>query len=181
MRWLSVIQQTPPMKTVFGIWGLSALITLATPLPAGEPSDSNGRTSDRAAAEIYLPGTDPMAEAVARELFQIQQQLGGSIVTDSKVLGPAAPVAGEATSSIYHEPVGLDAGVVKTLGESPVAETRPEAVRQIDALRDGASLLDASANRLERINLYSQADAMRQLAGQLRLDARALHAHSGRK
>jgi hypothetical protein len=45
----------------------------------------------------------------------------------------------------------------------------PEA---ICALRDGAAKLDEIANRLEQLELYAQADAIREQAQRLRLDAR---------
>jgi hypothetical protein len=44
----------------------------------------------------------------------------------------------------------------------------------IRALRDAATQLDATANRLEQLDLYRQADGLRHQAQQLRIDARGL-------
>lgn len=53
--------------------------------------------------------------------------------------------------------------------QAPRAELRPVA-----ALRSTAAQLDASANQLEELDLYRQADALRDLAQQMRVDARRL-------
>lgn len=42
----------------------------------------------------------------------------------------------------------------------------------VRALRDAATQLDMSANRLESLELYAQADALRELAQRMRVDAR---------
>ena len=44
----------------------------------------------------------------------------------------------------------------------------------IEALRSAATQLDATANRLERLELYAQADDLRRQAQRLRVDARRL-------
>ena len=80
------------------------------------------------------------AEEVAREILEIQNQLGGSIV---KSLAPPP------------------ASLVSSL--EPVA-----------ALREAAWQVTAAAHRLELVDLYRQADALRELASQLRFDARRM-------
>jgi hypothetical protein len=87
------------------------------------------------------------AVVVAREILEIQNDLGGSIVGD---LSQESPLAA-AEFSEWHLPPP----------ETPV-----------DELRDTAWRLDASAHRLECLDLYGQADALRELANQLRQDAR---------
>jgi hypothetical protein len=60
--------------------------------------------------------------------------------------------------------------VVQAIAESAA----PPATTPLAALRAAAIELDASANRLEDLALYDQADAMRSLAQRLRRDARQL-------
>lgn len=61
--------------------------------------------------------------------------------------------------------------VVKALAEAPttVASHSP----QVAALRRTAAELELTANRLEEIELYRQADALREFAQRFRVDARA--------
>lgn len=84
----------------------------------------------------------PSSEEVAREILEIQNQLGGSIV--------------------------------KSLAEenSWLAPTPSPASAPVAALREAAWQVTAAAHRLELVDLYRQADAMRELASQLRQDAR---------
>lgn len=83
----------------------------------------------------------------AEELRQIQQSLGGSAV--------------EQFPSLRAE----------RRGPTPLeASSR----RAVEALRESASQLDAAANRLETLDLYRQADALRAQAQRLRLDARGM-------
>jgi hypothetical protein len=60
--------------------------------------------------------------------------------------------------------------VVTAAAETPAYA--PPAVPQISALRRTAAELEMTANRLEEIELYRQADALRELAQRLRTDAR---------
>ena len=95
-----------------------------------------------------LSAPDSAAE-VAREILEIQQQLGGSIV-------PPLPSETERRSS----------------GNSPRQATTIES--RVDQLRDTAWQLDSCAHRLECNDLYRQADSLRGLAAQLREDARKM-------
>ncbi len=85
------------------------------------------------------------AEEVAREILEIQNQLGGSIVKASAM----------ADSWLSPSPASLASASV-----------------QVTALREAAWQLAAAAHRLELVDLYSQADSLRELASQLRHDAR---------
>lgn len=100
--------------------------------------------------------------AVVQELLEIQERLGGSIVTDREPLQGYQP----ATKVVQAE--ATDYLEAKDLASGPV-----------ESLRDAAWQLTLSAKKLEQIELYKQADAMRKLAQQLRLDARAIRAQSG--
>jgi hypothetical protein len=103
------------------------------------------------------PGAAPLEAIpgpVAEELRRIQRDLGGSAV--------------ETFPSLREDrgrPLRLR-GVV-----SGPAAPSPQAV---DALREAAAQLDTTANRLERLELYRQADALREQAHRLRLDARGM-------
>ena len=85
------------------------------------------------------------AEEVAREILEIQNQLGGSIVKASAM----------ADSWLSPSPAPLASASV-----------------QVTTLREAAWQLAAAAHRLELVDLYSQADSLRELASQLRHDAR---------
>lgn len=83
-------------------------------------------------------------EDMAREILQLQQQLGGSVVekrTDLQGWRPEPP---------------------STHGD------------QVLLLRETAFQLDEAAHRLELQDLYEQADALRNVATRLRHDAREL-------
>lgn len=97
--------------------------------------------------EAYPPSASPNAEEVAREILEIQNQLGGSIVKAS---------------------AGADGW------PSPTATPLASSPAQVPALREAAWQVTAAAHRLELVDLYRQADALRELASQLRHDARNL-------
>lgn len=93
---------------------------------------------------------DAIPAPVAEELRQIQRSLGGSAVEAFPSLRDAEP---------------------PLTASGPAAPTRQQR-QAIDALRESAAELDATANRLERLELFRQADALRAQAQRLRLDAR---------
>lgn len=86
------------------------------------------------------------------EIRHLQEALGGSQV--------------DRFPSLRNQPVENEP---QRPWASRSATTPPEA---ICALRDGAAKLDEIANRLEQLELYAQADAIREQAQRLRLDAR---------
>lgn len=114
--------------------------------PLGSPSTL------RAPASEANPSIEPIpagSDALSPEIRRIQQALGGPTVNQFPLLQQNAKPGDSAS--------------------------RPGEQRQaIDALREAAAQIDQSANRLERYELYRQADALRQQAQQLRLDARSL-------
>ncbi len=114
------------------------LLLLATTMTSAEGPDTSLISNQEA----------PSQESVAHEILEIQQHLGGSIVSDRQ-----------------------------SLQEFPSSRNSEE--KTVRSLRDAAWRLDRSAEKLERSELYKQADALRNLAQQFRLDARAIRAQSG--
>lgn len=116
-----------------------------------EPPEDGSRYG----AEKLTPTADPVE--LPAELQTIQRSLGGPSVNQFPSLrGDGVPIQSR-----------LRAG----LQERAANPARPDR-DAIRALRDAAAQLDASANRLESLELYAQADAMRQLAQRMRIDAR---------
>jgi hypothetical protein len=97
----------------------------------------------------------PTAEPprLSPDLERIQQSLGGSVVDRFSTLR-------------------ADAEKPRTALEEKLAEARKH--EAIKALRQAAFELDGAANRLEGLELYQQADSLRDQAQQLRLDARRM-------
>ena len=123
-------------------------------------------SSDEAPRRETRPPISPTAEEVAKQLLEIQQQLGGSIVDQSPRLSEwsgAPPSIGQSASlpSLAWDTFW---GPPATAGEHP----------PVAALRASAWQLDTAAHRLESHDLYRQADALRKMAEQLRGDARVL-------
>lgn len=118
--------------------------------------------------------TDPSPRSDARtppneptqlppELQAIQRSLGGSSLNQFPSLrDEAGPFRSRLQSGLRERSAAR-------------SNVHRDAIR---ALRDAATQLDGSANRLESLELYAQADAMRQLAQQMRIDARGLTAGS---
>jgi hypothetical protein len=100
------------------------------------------------AAEPSPTGEPPR---LSPDLERIQRSLGGSVVERFSTLRAEAEKPRNAVE------------------EKLAAAKRREAVK---ALRQAAVELDAAANRLEGLELYQQADSLRDQAQQLRLDAR---------
>ncbi len=101
------------------------------------------------------PGVAPLETIpgpVSEELRRIQRDLGGS--------------ATEAFPSLREQRGRLLR--MRGAASEPAVQSR----QAVEALRDAASQLDTTANRLERLELYTQADALREQAQRLRLDAR---------
>jgi len=104
----------------------------------------------RIEAELGAPSDGP--ERMAPELRRIQRALGGSVVDQFDTLQPD-PRQPEAR---------------RPSGERDERERRT----RTEALRESAWQLDTAANRLENLDLYRQADRLREQAQRLRLDAR---------
>ena len=109
-------------------------------------------------------------EDVAREVLQLQQQMGGSVVEDRPQLQGWGPNSGpvtprEAPARSAYPPLGA--------AVSNRAAFPGHAIK-VDELREAAWQLDTTAHRLEKLDLYDQADALRSVASRLRRDAREM-------
>ncbi|NOZ41380.1 MAG: hypothetical protein GXP24_14315 [Planctomycetes bacterium] len=110
------------------------------------------------------------AEAVAREVLRLQQQMGGSVVNNRTGLqgwnhspGPVKSKKSLATGPRRAE-----------LPANHYQPGRQRPANKVNELREAAWQLDTTAHRLEKLDLYDQADALRDVADQLRRDAREM-------
>jgi hypothetical protein len=76
-------------------------------------------------------------------------------------------------------PAAANAPVSPVDAPAPQAPFAPASARVITALREVAARLDGAANRLEGLELYGQADSLREEARELRVDARRRSASGG--
>lgn len=126
------------------------------------------------------------------EVRQVQQALGGPAVDSFPQLRPLPgrpmpPDAGGSwiTASDAPQP-GLYNGPAPTPADPraphrvepdpyrPRRDVDPRSRGQATTMREAASRLDQTANQLESLDLYEEADGVRALAQRLRLRARAL-------
>lgn len=92
----------------------------------------------------------PVTEDVAREVLRLQEEMGGSLAAgfgNQWTPPPAGP---------------------------PPMPYQPATRSPVSALRDVSWQLEQSAHLLESLDLYSQADALRETAAKLRHDARRM-------
>ena len=116
---------------------------------------------EEAAAIATDAPTTPTPQEVAREVLRLQEEMGGSIVAGF----------GEIPSWAPH-PSSPPRGVARPrlpIHESPVVVDSPVVV-----LREVSWQLERAAHRLELIDLYDQADALRETAAMLRKEARSM-------
>ena len=135
-------------RVFFRLIAGASFLLVASPIAADAPDLTNEQL--------------PAAKSVAEELLEIQNRLGGSIVTDRNAMQDYSVSPG-ASGVGFYEAGNSSSKVIGARGP-------------VEALRDVAWKLDQSAEKLERAELYKQADALRNLAHQLRLDARAIRA-----
>jgi hypothetical protein len=83
-----------------------------------------------------------------------------------------ATISPEVVPAAAQAPVAVQAYAPSTSGVAPQAPTAVDPSHAVTALREVAARLDLAANRLERLELYSQADTLREHARELRQDAR---------
>ncbi|MDZ4658258.1 MAG: hypothetical protein SH868_11830 [Bythopirellula sp.] len=95
----------------------------------------------------------PTPQDVAREVLRLQEEMGGSIVSDFQ---PEPAWNAPPTPPPVPHP------------------WRPAVSSPVLALRETAWQLEQSAHLLESLDLYSQADALRETADRLHKDARKL-------
>ena len=138
--------------------------------------------------------SDVEAEEVARQVLKLQEQLGGSIIGQSQMLSnrdtqalpqgntQALPLSKPSTLSKWNRVAMPVAPKVPTKQPNSFVESGRlhSAQHEVAALRKAAWQLDTASHRLEQLDLYPQADALRRLAMRLRHDARGLkHASHG--
>ena len=106
------------------------------------------------------------AEEMAQEILRLQQQMGGSVVDNRTEL--------QGWDYAPRTPDSQEAPPWPTLpSRNAFVETnRPS--NKVHELREAAWQLDTTAHRLERLDLYEQADALRDVASRLRHDARKI-------
>jgi hypothetical protein len=104
------------------------------------------------------------APQLPREVREIQRTLGGPAVDQFPSLQPIEQGMWPNWSSTPYRAV-----------TPAVAMATDDRLRtQINSLRETAAQLDGSANRLEALELYQQADALRNVAQRLRMEARSM-------
>ena len=115
-----------------------------------------------------LDGSAEASEAwpaeMAPELRRIQRELGGSVVEGFGEMGADVGDGVQAAKP----PAAAD------LRRAAGGRSEREQRAAVEALREASEQLDMSANRLERFDLYEQADGLRAQAQRLRLEARRL-------
>lgn len=113
----------------------------------------------RGSAPLAPPSESKVDPAeLAAEIAEIQQHLGGSLVKEFE-FGKSSP---QPLSEQGSERLAASYGILPDPPTDPVTE-----------LRSAAWQLDQAAHRLELVDLYEQADQLRQTAQSLRLEARA--------
>jgi hypothetical protein len=133
----------------FAALGLIALCSATIWAQDGPPF-----VPEKVAAVATDESVTPTPAEVAREVLRLQEELGGSVAS-----GFGAP----------HE-------VVSVPPQQPPQPWRPMPKSPVLALRETAWQLDQSAHVLESLDLYDQADALRETADKLRKDARGMKA-----
>lgn len=93
-------------------------------------------------------------EEVALEVLRLQEEMGGSIVSEF------------GTPATWNSPTNVP--------PNPPESSATSRVSPVHALREVAWQLDQSAYLLESLDLYQQADSLRETAGKLRNDARKM-------
>ena len=141
------------------------VVSMATVWADAEPAVEESPVA--AAVVTDEPATEISPEEVAREVLRLQEEMGGSIVTDLD----AAPGWNEPPRAQLRR-TGWDRPRTAPL-PSGWRDTTPTAV---NILRETARQLEQSAHQLESLDLYPQADGLREMADKLRHDARKLRA-----
>ncbi len=134
-------------------------------LNATEPSPRQEHAKVLPDTEVV---SDLSSEEMAREIFRLQQQLGGSIVPGAEP--QPWPRAGDPLGKALI----TDQEVIRSRHtHSPSAADLPShQLKKVETLREAAFDLERTAHELERLDLYEQADALRDVASRLRRDAR---------
>ena len=105
------------------------------------------------------------APQLPREVREVQGRLGGPAVNQFPSLQPLEQGMWPNWSSDFNR------RVTPAVAMAPDDRLRT----QINSLRETAAQLDGSANRLETLELYQQADVLRNVAQRLRMEARSMN------
>ena len=114
-----------------------------------------GQTDERIKVEIEPKAAEQLKQQIElpREIQQLQHALGGPQV--------------DQFPSLREQGFGVPTAPARSRGARPIVPR--DAIR---VLRDAAAQLDVTANRLEQLELFAQADDLRRQAQRLRVDAR---------
>jgi hypothetical protein len=115
------------------------------------------------------PATEISPEEVAREVLRLQEEMGGSIVTDLD------------TAPGWNEPPRAQlrrTGWDRPRTAPPLGGWRDTTPTAVNILRETARQLEQSAHQLESLDLYPHADSLREMADRLRHEARKLRAET---
>jgi hypothetical protein len=143
------------------------IVSMATVWADAEPAVDESPVA--AAVVTDQPSAELSPEDVAREVLRLQEEMGGSIVTDLD----AAPGWNEPPRAQLRR-TGWD----QPRPSLPRGRQRDMTPTAVNILRETARQLEQSAHQLESLDLYSQADAIREMADRLRHDARKLRAET---
>ena len=141
------------------------IVSMATVWADAEPAVDE--TPVAAAVVTDQPAAELSPKEVAREVLRLQEEMGGSIVTDLD------------TAPGWNEPPRAQlrrTGWDRPRTAPPLGGRRDTTPTAVNILRETARQLEQSAHQLESLDLYSQADALREMADRLRHDARKLRA-----
>ncbi|MEX0936924.1 MAG: hypothetical protein WDZ59_03615 [Pirellulales bacterium] len=157
------------------VLALSAAIAVTTRTWAGD--DNHPR-----------PASQESADDVADQILQLRKQVGGSNLDTLDAFSPLPTGDEENPDALRQTPEAPDVfrNHIRHLHESagtsqryaadgPVEAVAPASrTGRVKALRDAALLIDRAAHRLECVDEYEQADALRRSADSLRHEARNL-------
>jgi hypothetical protein len=143
------------------------VVSMATVWADAEPAVDE--TPVAAAVVTDQPAADLSPEEVVREVIRLQEEMGGSIVTDLDVeLPQREPPRTPARRSDWQDRS-------RTPSRDRWRDPTPTAV---NILRETARQLEQSAHQLESLDQYQQADAIREMADKLRHEARNMKAEA---
>lgn len=142
-------------------------------LHAKEPTPKDAAVDNLREAEVV---SDLSAEEMAREILVLQEQLGGSIVPKLDMPSQEPPHWRNQGNSPVGNALITDQEPWHTRHAQLPARHGNSVMerKRIEVLRETAFNLDRMAHDLEQLELYGQADSVRETGHRLRHDARNL-------
>ena len=141
------------------------IVSMATVWADAEPAVEESPIA--AAVVTDEPATEISPEEVAREVLRLQEEMGGSIVTDLDTApGWSEPPRAQLRRTGWDRPRTAP----------PLSGWRDTTPTAVNVLRETARQLEQSAHQLESLDLYPHADSLREMADRLRHEARKLRA-----